>query len=460
MQRRATYALAVLFLINAINFFDRQIIGAVAEPIRREWALSDTELGVLATVFTLLYAVVGIPLGRLSDKSPRKLILAGGVFAWSLMTGLSGLARSFGQLVVARLGVGVGEATCSPAATSLLGDLYPTGKRARAMSVFMLGLPIGLGLSAGIGGLLAQTYGWRATFFVAGVPGVLCALAALAILEPERGKMEEHAVGARRRSGSPYLTVLSIPTMWWVIASGALHNFNMYAFGQFLASFLIRYHHVSVRSAGYVVMVVYGLSGIFGLVGGGMLADRLYVKRVDGRLLVGMWSIIICAPFMYLALLRPGGDVLGFSVLMGVGCGVMYAYYSTVYSTIQDVVEPALRGTGMALYFCAMYVCGASLGPLGTGLASDYFTFRAAAAAGKVQQLPFGELVVGQVRALFGGSRMTLPLALEPFRADGLHSAMFIVPAIAAVLAVVLFAASRTVRHDVARLRAWMSTAA
>jgi MFS family permease len=138
----------------------------------------------------------------------------------------------------------------------------------------------------------------------------------------------------------------------------------------------------------------------------------------------------------------------------------MYAYYSTVYSTIQDVVEPALRGTGMALYFCAMYVCGASLGPLGTGLASDYFTFRAAAAAGKVQQLPFGELVVGQVRALFGGPRMILPPALEPFRADGLHSAMFIVPAIAAVLAVVLFAASRTVRHDVARLRAWMSTAA
>jgi predicted MFS family arabinose efflux permease len=328
------------------------------------------------------------------------------------------------------------------------------------MSVFMLGLPIGLGLSAGIGGLLAQTYGWRATFFVAGVPGVLCALAALAILEPERGKMEEHAVGVRRRSGSPYLTVLSIPTMWWVIASGALHNFNMYAFGQFLASFLIRYHHVSVGSAGYVVMVVYGLSGIFGLVGGGMLADRLYVKRVDGRLLVGMWSIIICAPFMYLALRRPGGDVLGFSVLMGVGCGVMYAYYSTVYSTIQDVVEPALRGTGMALYFCAMYVCGASLGPLGTGLASDYFTFRAAAAAGKVQQLPFGELVAGQIRALFGGPRVILPPALEPFRADGLHSAMFIVPAIAAVLAVVLFAASRTVRHDVARLRAWMSTAA
>jgi predicted MFS family arabinose efflux permease len=458
MKKNATYALAILFAINTMNFFDRQIIGAVAEPIRREWGLSDTELGVLATVFTLLYAVVGVPLGRLSDRSPRKMILAGGVFVWSLMTGLSGIARTFGQLVMARLGVGVGEATCSPAATSLLGDLYPTNRRARAMSVFMLGLPIGIGLSSGAGGWIAQSYGWRATFFVAGVPGLLCAVAALGIYEPSRGMQEEHAVGARVRTGSPYLTVLSIPTMWWVIASGALHNFNMYAFGQFMASFLIRYHGVSVRRAGYITMVVYGLSGIVGLVGGGMLADRLYQRRVDGRLVVGTASIVICTPLIYLALLRPGGDVLGFSLLMGVGCGVMYAYYSTVYATIQDVVEPALRGTGMALYFFAMYVCGASLGPLGTGLASDYFTFRAAASAGKVEQLPLSDLVAGQVRALLGGPRMSLPAALEPFRAEGLHSAMFIVPAISAVLAVVLFAASRTVRGDVARLRAWMAS--
>jgi len=456
----ATYAVGVLFAINAMNFFDRQIIGAVTEPIRREWGLSDTELGVLATVFTLLYAVVGLPLGRLSDRAPRKTILAGGVFAWSLMTGLSGFARSFGQLVVARLGVGVGEATCSPAATSLLGDLYPTHRRARAMSVFMLGLPIGLGLSAGVGGWVAQTWGWRAAFFVAGVPGLLCAIAALAITEPPRGTLEEHAVGTRRRPGSPYALVLSIPTMWWVIASGALHNFNMYAFGQFMASFLIRYHGVSLRNAGYLTMVVYGLSGIVGLVGGGILADRLYQKRVDGRLIVATGSIVICTPLIYLALLRPSGDILGFALLMGTGCGVMYAYYSTVYSTIQDVVEPALRGTAMALYFCAMYICGASLGPLGTGFASDYFTFRVAAAAGKVQQLPFGELVQGQLRAWTGGPKMTLPAALEPFRGQGLHSAMFIIPVIAAILAVVLFAASRTVKNDVARLRNWMASAA
>ena len=114
----------------------------------------------------------------------------------------------------------------------------------------------------------------------------------------------------------------------------------------------------------------------------------------------------------------------------------------------------------MALYFCAMYICGASLGPLGTGFASDYFTFRVAAAAGKVQQLPFGELVQGQLRAWTGGPKMTLPAALEPFRGQGLHSAMFIIPVIAAILAVVLFAASRTVKNDVARLRNWMASAA
>src|SRR5215213_738560 len=132
----ARYALAVLFAINLMNFFDRQIIGGVGEGIRREWALTDTALGLLGTVFTLLYAVVGLPLGRLSDRVERRKILAGGVFVWSLLTAMSGLARSFAQLIVARLGVGVGEATCSPASTSLLGDFFPSNQRARAVAIW------------------------------------------------------------------------------------------------------------------------------------------------------------------------------------------------------------------------------------------------------------------------------------------------------------------------------------
>src|ERR687892_463020 len=150
------------------------------------------------------------------------------------------------------------------------------------------------------------------------------------------------------------------------------------------------------------------------------------------------------------------GDVLGFALLMGTGCGVMYAYYATVYSTLHDVVEPSLRGTAMALYFCAMYVLGASLGPVGTGLVSDYFTFQAASAAGAVAPLPFDDLIAAELRSLFGEAKGFNVRALEPFRAQGLHTAMYIVPTLASILAVVLFAASRTVSKDVRRLQDWM----
>ena len=456
MTPGSLYALIVLFAINLMNFFDRQIIGGVGEGIRREWALSDTALGLLGTVFTLLYAVFGLPLGRLSYNQPRRLILAAGVFAWSALTAASGLARNFGQLITARLGVGVGEATCSPASTSLIGDLFATTSRARAMAIWMLGLPLGLGLANGAGGWILQNWGWRNAFYVAAVPGVLCAAAALLIREPTRGDKEEHAVGDRRRAGNPFLLVLSIPTMWWIIVSGALHNFNMYALGSFVAPFLVRFHRINFLDAGWVAAAVYGFSGIVGLVAGGALADRVYRVRVDGRLLVGCGAIVLCAPLMYLGLMRPSGDVWGFALLMGAGCGVMYAYYSTVYSTIHDVVEPSLRGTAMALYFCAMYLLGASLGPVGTGLVSDYFTFQKATSAGAVAPLGFGALIAAELRSLVGESKGFNVRALEPFRAEGLHTAMFVVPMLAAILAVVLFAASRTVAKDVARLRTWM----
>jgi predicted MFS family arabinose efflux permease len=450
------YALAVLFAINLMNFFDRQLLGGVGEGIRREWGLSDTALGLLGTVFTLLYAVVGLPLGRLSDRMERRKILAAGVFLWSLLTALSGMARNFSQLIVARLGVGIGEATCSPASTSLIGDLVRPTMRARAVAIWMLGLPLGLGLANGAGGWILQNWGWRNAFYIAAVPGILCAIAALMMREPQRGTREQHAVGARRRPGNPYLLVLSIPTILWIIVSGALHNFNMYALGSFVAPYLVRFHRMNFLDAGWVAACVYGFSGVVGLTGGGWLADRLYAKRVDGRMIVGTASIVICAPFMFLGLMRPAGDVVGFAVLMGIGSGVMFAYYSTVYSTIHDVVEPALRGTAMALYFFAMYVLGASLGPVGTGLASDYFTFQKASAAGAITTLPFVALMRAELRSLVGESKGFDLRALEPFRAEGLHTAMYIVPILATILALVLFAASRTVKKDVDRLQAWM----
>src|SRR5262249_11056745 len=159
------------------------------------WGLGDGALGLLGTAFTLLYALVGVPLGRWVDRGARTRILAVGVGVWSVLTALSGAARNFWTLFVVRLGVGVGEASCAPAATSLIGDLVPPQRRSKALSLFMLGLPVGLALSLGVSSIVAARWGWRAAFYLAALPGLLCALAALRIQEPARGRSEAHAVG-------------------------------------------------------------------------------------------------------------------------------------------------------------------------------------------------------------------------------------------------------------------------
>jgi len=435
-RQQVWFALLILFAINTLNFYDRQILGAVGETIREEWKLSDTTLGSLGTAFTLLYALVGIPLGRLTDRFSRRKILFAGVTLWSILTAASGLARNFTQLFVVRLGVGVGEASCAPASASLIGDLFPASRRGKALSVFMIGLPVGVALSFLCSSLLEHRFGWRFTFYISMIPGLLFAMLALMISEPVRGGTEIHNLeGTAKRSGSPYLLVLSIPTMWWIILSGALFNFNMYAISSFLSPFLQRVHHMTKVNAGMVSMVVYGLAGIPGLIVGGLLGDRMMKHRSNGRLLLVCIALCISAPLMFLGLGRPVGDIPGFVLFCGFGIALMYIYYSTVYSAIQDVIEPSLRGTAMALYFFAMYVLGASLGPVGMGLLSNYFTRRAALAAGVTD---------------------TSFQALRPFAAEGLHSALFVIPAFCVALGLVLFAASRTVAQDMAKLQSWM----
>jgi predicted MFS family arabinose efflux permease len=299
----------------------------------------------------------------------------------------------------------------------------------------MMGLPLGIALSFLGSSLLEHRFGWRFTFYIALIPGIICALLALIISEPARGAAEIHQITSSKRKGSPYLLVLSIPTMWWIIASGALHNFNMYAIGAFLSPFLQRVHHVSKLNAGMISMVVYGLAGVPGLIVGGMLGDRMVKLKPNGRLVLATVAIFISAPLMYLGLSRPVGNLTGFILFAGLGMASMYIYYATVYSAIQDVIEPALRGTAMALYFFAMYVLGASLGPVGMGFLSNHFTRQAALNAGVTE---------------------TSFQALRPFAAEGLHSALYVVPVFGILLGVVLFAASRTVAKDMEKLQSWM----
>jgi MFS family permease len=302
------------------------------------------------------------------------------------------------------------------------------------MSIFMMGLPIGVALSYFVSSQVAAKYGWRQAFFVAGVPGILCALAALFLREPARGTKETHPIGSKKRDGSPYGLVLATPTMRWIILSGALHNCNLYAISAFQMPYLMRYHGVSLIDAGRLSTLL-ALAGIPGLLLGGFVGDLTRRSNANGRLLVGALAFLVSGPMSYLALNALPGDLLGFGVFMAIGSGLMFVYYGTVYSAIQDVVEPSLRGTAMALYFCAMYVMGASFGPVLTGFLSERFAQSAATAS---------------------GVNLLTKATLEPFRGAGLHSAMYVVPAVSGVLAIVLVAASFTVRKDMEKLNGWM----
>lgn len=428
-QPRFWFALFVLFAINTVNFFDRLIIGAVGEPIRLEFGLGDAALGLLSTAFTLLYAFVGVPFGRLADKISRKKILSAGVFFWSLLTAGSGIAQNFWQIFLFRLGVGVGEASCAPAATSLISDLFPSEKRARALSIFMLGLPLGIALSFAVSGTISREYGWRAAFFVAAIPGILLSAASLFIHEPPR-EMSGSTSAALASDDSPYRKILSLPVMRWLILSGALHNFSLYALSLFITPFLMRKHGLDIRDANLAAMTINGILTLPGLLLGGVLGDAAKLRRPDGGLLIVAAAALLSAPFFVSAMFVPSGGINLFLLFMGCGFALMYFYYAIVYSTIQDITEPRLRGTAMSIYFMAMYLFGGALGPYVVGSISDYFTRRAALAAG-ISELS--------------------PTALEPFRAAGLTSAMFVVPILSILLFGVMIAAARSLRrHQIA----------
>ncbi|HTQ56451.1 MAG TPA: MFS transporter [Bryobacteraceae bacterium] len=424
MRRSLWSSLAVLFAINILNFYDRQVLGALLEPVRKEFHLSDTQLGALGTLPIVLYALLGVPLGRLADAGSRKRLLAAGVAVWASLTGFGAVARSYLLLLVSRLGVYAGEAACAPTATSWIGDLFPAQQRSRALAIFMLGVPIGGALSYAISGPVAQAWGWRAALVVAAVPAALLIPVLLRLDEPARGASEARpatpAVSPDARS------ILRIPTMWWIIASGAFVNFNLYALATFFPAFLTRYHGLSVAAAGLWAGLGYGAAGIAGGLAAGSWGDRVIHKRPDGRLLSAALAALAAAPLaLFGTAQRPGSAAASIALIMA-AYGLLNMYYGLVYSSIHDIVAPTLRGTAMAVYFMAMYLCGASFGPLVTGRLSDYLARRAAEAAGSV--------AIG-----------------EAARATGLHQAMYVIPVLSVALALVLYAGSRTVVADMAR---------
>ncbi len=426
---RALISLWLLFAANTVNFFDRQVFAAVTEPIRSEWGLSDLQIGWLGTGFILLYAIIGVPLGRLADITRRTWLLASGLLFWSVLTAASGLSSGFWSFFCLRLGIGAGEASCAPSCASLIGDLFPRDQRGRAFGIYMLGLPLGIALSFLAGGWLTMQHGWRTAYLLAGIPGILLAPILVVLLpEPERGQAESIPSGGRFRAGLPFAAVLRIPTMRWIVLSGALHNFILYAVSSFLPSLLVRYHKTSLQGAGLICAIIIGIMGGAGMLLGGWAGDRLS-RRPAGRILLAAFAALMSAPAFILALAQPPGRVLPFVLLVGSGWMFLYTYYSNIYATIQDLLEPTLRGIGMAVYFLALYALGASIGPVAVGWLSDRQALRAAAETGVLAR---GSTAVS-----------------ESFRAIGLHQALYLAPVLGIALAAVLFAAARTMPRDI-----------
>ena len=396
-SKSAGPALAVLFLVNVLNYYDRQTLAAILEPLRHEFSLSDSQLGGLFTLFTVVFALAGLPLGKLADTRSRRGLLAGGIAVWTALTGAAGLATSYAALLGTRLGVGIGEAVCTPAATSWIGDLVPASRRARAMAGFMMAVPVGIMLSSAIGGAVAQAHGWRMALALAALPGLVLVPAVLWLREPERPRPP---AGSERPAALPAV-------FWWIAASGAVVNFALYSFSTFLPAFLTRYHGMSVAQAGIWTGIGSGVSGILGAGAAGLLGDR-----VRNRLLLAAGASLLAAGPLYAALAVPAGSAGGAVCLLMTGYGLLQMYYGLVYAAIQDVVGPAARGRAMAVYFVVTYLGGASWGPLLTGRLSDFLARRSG-------------------------------LAAEASRAVGLHDAMYAIPVLAVVLGAVLWMAGR-----------------
>ncbi len=424
----ARTTLILLFAINFLNFFDRTMPAVVLEPIRKEFDLDDTMLGLVGTVFTLIYAVAGLPLGRLADRVARKHVLSAGVFVWSLMTAASGVAWNLVSFLLIRVGVGVGEASCAPAANSLIADLYPSSARARAMGVFMLGLPLGSLACFSIGGYWAQQYGWRAPFFFAAVPGLLVCCALFFLHEPARGSQEAYQVDCHAPIENPYRRIIATPTLWWIILSGTSVHFASYAMVTFLPAFLVRFHHLSVGQAGGVCAIVLGLTGVVGLTAGGWLADRIHQAYRRGRLLLGAACLIGSAPLLWMGFGFSAGSTVLLTMLLAIAWLMYFMYFVTVYPSIPDIIEPRLRGTAMALYFFFQYVLGAGFGTLVTGALSDHYAKAAMSAAGATAMI-------------------------DSYRALGLQSALgLVLPLAVLVTGVALVFASRSFVADSTRV--------
>ena len=368
------YALGLFLLVYIVNFIDRQIFSILIEPIKAEIELSDTQLGLLGGIaFALFYTFAGIPIARWADVGTRKNIVALAVLIWSAMTMFTSSAKSFGGLLIARIGVGVGEAGCSPPIHSMISDYFPESKRATALATYALGIPIGGAIGTLAGGWIGEYFGWRNAFLVVGLPGIfLAAVVFFTIREPKRGLQ---VASVKVESVAESYTLKETIRFMWSLKSfrnlsfaGALHAFVGYGVGLFLPSFFMRIHGYGLAETSTYLFLI-GLTGIIGTYLGGYLGDRFGQNDKRWYMFIPGAATLISVPFA--ALFYSTGDpVLAlFLAIPGAILGPMYL--GPTFGMTQTLVPPAMRATASALMLFVLNLIGLGLGPVAAGVLSD-----------------------------------------------------------------------------------------
>ncbi len=366
------YAMVVLAIVYMFNFIDRQILAILLPAIREEFQVGDTVLGFLAgTAFALFYVTLGVPIGQLADRWNRRNLLAVSVALWSGMTAVSGLAANIWHLTLARIGVGIGEAGCSPAAHSMIADYYPPEKRSTAMGFYTLGISAGIMLAYLAGGWVVQNIGWRQALFIVGVPGILLALVVrFTLREPVRGESE-----ARRHSGRQAGLVevlrflLDRPAFLNMAFAAGLSSFVGYSVVNWMPSFVVRSFGMSPAEIGVWLGLIVGIAGGAGFFGGGYLTDRLSLGgRRRGFRFLTISSIVSAA--LNVGVFVAGSAYWSFA-LMIVPTMLSNFYLAPVLAQTQSLVSLPMRSVASALVLLVINIVGLALGPLLTGMLSD-----------------------------------------------------------------------------------------
>ncbi len=361
------YALAILTTVYVLNFLDRTLIYILFTPIKKEMAFSDLQLALLGTTsFVVFYTLLGIPFGRLADRTVRKNLIAIGLVIWSLFSGLTGFADSFWTLFFCRVMVGVGEATLGPAALSLLSDYFPVRMRATVQSVYGAGIAIGGGLAFFLGGWIGQAHGWRWAFYLLGFPGLILAVLVFLLREQPRGKTETSA----SMSGSSDWKILfrSVP-LRYIYIGYALFGLASNNLAIWVPTFFVRVHHLSILVIGMAGGILSIIVGIPAMVLGGYFSDRFSRIFRGGRMAFTASAALASIPLWIVLLFTNNLILLVIVNIVLYALAIMWVGPAT--ADVHDLAGPHLRGLAIGIFFSSVNLMAYGIGSPLIGKASD-----------------------------------------------------------------------------------------